>query len=200
MAQRLLVDLRHQGTGGVEIEEIARRRIRRHGFRHAMGEKTTGWARCSSGISSSSSTKIALGLEPFHDIAIVDDFVADIDRLAIGFERQHDDLDRAVDAGAEAARAQRRMVSGVLVMSGRALEICRSAGDRRNRHIGIGEGQGNSQREECGQALNDRMRRRPTGAVYAATITQPRKKASVKSHDRVGVTSDQMRPAARMPL
>jgi hypothetical protein len=34
----------------------------------------------------------------------VDDLVPDIDRRAIALERQLDDLDRAVDAGAEAAR------------------------------------------------------------------------------------------------
>ena len=47
----------------------------------------------------------ALGLKPLHDIAIVDDLVAHIDRRAIGFQRPHDDLDGAVDAGAKSARA-----------------------------------------------------------------------------------------------
>ena len=47
----------------------------------------------------------AAGLKPFHDITIVDDLVADIDRCAILLQRQHHDLDRPVHAGAEAARA-----------------------------------------------------------------------------------------------
>ena len=39
-----------------------------------------------------------------YDEAIVDDFVAHVDRRAEPFERQLDDLDRAIDAGAEAPR------------------------------------------------------------------------------------------------
>ena len=35
----------------------------------------------------------------------MDDLVADIDRGTIGLQRQHHDLDRPIDAGAEAARA-----------------------------------------------------------------------------------------------
>ena len=38
------------------------------------------------------------------DEAVVDDLVAHIDRRAEPLERELDDLDRAVDAGAEAAR------------------------------------------------------------------------------------------------
>ena len=43
-------------------------------------------------------------LQPFDDVAIVHDLVAHIDRRAIFLQRQHDDLDRPVDAGAKAAR------------------------------------------------------------------------------------------------
>ena len=42
--------------------------------------------------------------QPVDDEAVVDDFVADIDRRAEPLERQLDDLDRAVDARAKAAR------------------------------------------------------------------------------------------------
>ena len=43
-------------------------------------------------------------LQAVDDEAVVDDLVADIDRRAEPLERQLDDLDRAVDAGAETAR------------------------------------------------------------------------------------------------
>ena len=43
-------------------------------------------------------------LEPFDDEAVVDDLVADIDRRSEPLERELDDLNRAVDARAKAAR------------------------------------------------------------------------------------------------
>jgi hypothetical protein len=65
-------------------------------------EKTTGR---SSGTSSSSSTNTApIRLQAVDDEAVVDDLVADIDGRPEPLERQLDDLDRAIDSGAEAAR------------------------------------------------------------------------------------------------
>ncbi len=46
----------------------------------------------------------ALGLQLVDDMRVVDDLVADIDRAAVRRERAVDDLDRADDAGAKAAR------------------------------------------------------------------------------------------------
>jgi len=48
----------------------------------------------------------ALGLEALHHVAVMDNFMAHIDRRAVFGERQFDDLDRPVDAGAEAARGR----------------------------------------------------------------------------------------------
>jgi hypothetical protein len=45
----------------------------------------------------------ALLAQPVHDVAVVHDFVAHVDRGAVHLERHLDDVDRAVDAGAEAA-------------------------------------------------------------------------------------------------
>src|SRR5215472_14228108 len=45
----------------------------------------------------------ALGAQPLDDVTIVNDFVTDEDRRAIFFESALDDLDRALDAGAEAS-------------------------------------------------------------------------------------------------
>ncbi len=47
----------------------------------------------------------AFGLEGVNDEPVVHDLVAHVDRRAVLFERQFDDPDRAVDAGAEAAGA-----------------------------------------------------------------------------------------------
>src|SRR5262249_28654412 len=47
------------------------------------------------------------GAEPFetaHDVLVMDDLVADVDRRAVLLEQPLDDLDRAVDTGAEGAR------------------------------------------------------------------------------------------------
>src|SRR5690606_35163348 len=41
-------------------------------------------------------------LEIVHDVAVVDDLVAHVDRRAERLDRTLDDLDRAIDAGAEA--------------------------------------------------------------------------------------------------
>ena len=47
----------------------------------------------------------ALTFQGLHDLAIVHDLVAHVDRPAIALDRALHDLDGAIDAGAEAARA-----------------------------------------------------------------------------------------------
>ena len=47
----------------------------------------------------------AAAAELIDDVAIVDDFVMDVNGAAIGFKRQFDDIDGANYAGAKAARA-----------------------------------------------------------------------------------------------
>lgn len=46
----------------------------------------------------------AKALQPLDDVAVVHDFMADVDRRAIFLQRQHDDLDGTVDTGAKTAR------------------------------------------------------------------------------------------------
>ncbi len=71
-------------------------------FGTPWAEKTTGR---SGGHWSSSLTKTApQGFQAIDDVAVMDDLVADIDGGAVAFQRLFDDLDGAVDAGAEAAR------------------------------------------------------------------------------------------------
>ena len=106
VAHRLLVHLGDQRARRVEIEEIARLGIGRHGFRHAMGGEDDGLlAMGLRDLVEFLHEDRALGLQPLHDIAVVHDLMAHIDRGAIGLQRQHDDLDGTVDAGAKAARA-----------------------------------------------------------------------------------------------
>ncbi len=97
------VHLGHQRAGGVEHLQAARRRPR------SRTACETPWALkitvAPSGTSSSSSTNTApLRAEVVDDVAVVHDFVAHVDRRAVLLERALDDGDRAIDAGAEAAR------------------------------------------------------------------------------------------------
>ena len=99
----LAMDLGDQRAGGVEGEEIARLASSGTDFGTPWAENTTGAP--VSGISSSSSTKIApFGLQAVDHIAVVDDLVADIDRRAVQRQRPLDDLDGPDHAGAEPAR------------------------------------------------------------------------------------------------
>ena len=105
VAHRLLVHLGDQRAGRVEIEEVARLGIGRNRFRHAVGgeDHRAGLMlrRDFAEFLDEDGTEL---LKPLDHVAVVDDLVADIDRRAVFLERQHDDLDRAVDARAEAAR------------------------------------------------------------------------------------------------
>ena len=104
MQDRFLVHLGDERAGRVEDEDVARGRVlaARASARRAPRRRP---GRPDSGISSSSSTKTApFGLQALHHIAVVHDLVAHIDRGAEALERLLDDLDGALDAGAEAAR------------------------------------------------------------------------------------------------
>ena len=115
----LAVDLGHQRAGGVELEEVARLRRRRHRFGDAVGGEDHRLVGRGNLVELLDEDR-ALGLEALDDIAVVHDLVADIDRRAVLSQRQLDDLDGAVDAGAEAARAAEEDVEGGLVASWRA--------------------------------------------------------------------------------
>ena len=110
----LAVDLGDERAGRVEIVEAARlppwpappwaRRARRRPPARRRAPRRA------------PATKIApLALSAVDDELVVDDLVADIDRRAIALERQLDDADRAVDAGAKAARRRDQQGEGGLV-------------------------------------------------------------------------------------
>jgi hypothetical protein len=63
----------------------------------------------------------AFGFEVFHDELVVDDFVAHVDRRAVKLERALDDLDRAIDAGAETTGLGENDVHGKPLTEGLAI-------------------------------------------------------------------------------
>ena len=105
MAHRLLVHFRHQRTGSVEIKEITGLGVGRHRFRHAMrGKDDRRLPMLGRDLGEFLDEHRAQALQPLDDVAVVHDLVADIDRRAVFLQRQHNDLDGAVDARAKAAR------------------------------------------------------------------------------------------------
>ena len=50
------------------------------------------------------------GAQAVHDVTVMDDFMADIDRCAVALERLFHDLDGTVDPGAESVRRRDEQV------------------------------------------------------------------------------------------
>ena len=108
----LAVDLGDERAGRVEIVEAA---LLRH-CRDRLGDAVRGE---DDGDAVRDMVELGdehrpLGLEAVDDELVVDDLVADIDRRAVALERELDDPDRAVDAGAEAARRRDQQGEGGL--------------------------------------------------------------------------------------
>jgi len=98
----LHMDLGHQRTGGVEHEQAARLRLAAHRLGHAVrGEDDRGARRH---LLEPFDEHRTLGAQVGHHVRVVHDLVADVHRRAVHLQRPLDDLDRAIDAGAEAAR------------------------------------------------------------------------------------------------
>ena len=104
VAHRLLVHLGDERTGRVQIEEVARppHRPAPISARHAP-KRRPGMPVLGRDLRQLLDEHRAEVLQALDHIAVVHDLVAHIDRRAVFLQRQHDDLDRAVDAGAEAA-------------------------------------------------------------------------------------------------
>ncbi len=117
---RLAVDLGHQRAGGVEVEEVALPRFLRHRLADAVGgedHRLRGRRNFRQRLDEDG----ALRLQAIDDVAVVHDLVAHVDRRPEFLQRQLDDLDRPVDAGAEAARAAEQDVE-VGLRHGREME------------------------------------------------------------------------------
>ena len=95
------------------MEKLAPAGIFRHRFRHAMRRKNDG----PSGrhLVQFLDKNGAFGLKPFDHNAIMDDFMAHIDRRAIFGDGAFDDLDRPFDPGAKAAGSGQQHRKGRLI-------------------------------------------------------------------------------------
>ena len=116
VAHRLLVDLGDQRTGRVEIEQLAHACVLGNRFGDAVSrEHHRAMAVVGGNLVQLLDEDSAAGLEPFDDVAVVDDLVADIDRRAVFLQREHDDL-MARSTPAQKPRGwQSLMVSGGFV-------------------------------------------------------------------------------------
>jgi hypothetical protein len=109
---RLAVDLGDERAGRVQIIEAAFLRSGRNGLGHAMRGKDH---RCAvRHLVQLRHEDRALRLQAVDHEAVVHDLVADIDWRPVAFERELDDADGAVDAGAEAARGGNQQGEGGL--------------------------------------------------------------------------------------
>ena len=61
----------------------------------------------------------AFGAQAFDDMAVMDDFMPDIDRRAVFIDRTFDDFDRTFDTGTEAAGLSEDYLHGPILFSGR---------------------------------------------------------------------------------
>src|SRR3954451_16037436 len=99
----LHVHLGHERAGGVEREEVARRGLGVDGGGDAVGGEDRGRALGDRVVELLDEDRPALA-QPGHDVLVVDDLLAHVDRRAVELERALDGLHGAVDAGAVAAR------------------------------------------------------------------------------------------------
>ena len=105
VTHRLLMHLGNERAGRVEIEQIARLRVGRHRFRHAVGRKHhRRVAMVGRYFVEFLDEHGAELLKTLDHVAVVHDLVPHIDRGAVFLQRQNHDLDRAIDARAKAAR------------------------------------------------------------------------------------------------
>ena len=103
MTFRLAMNLGDQRAGRVDIDHLPAFRLCRDGFGDAVGgeDDRTVVRRFVKFVDEDR----ALGFQRFDDELVVDDFMPDIDRGAVPFQRLLDNQDGPVDAGAESARS-----------------------------------------------------------------------------------------------
>jgi hypothetical protein len=110
VALGLAVHLADQRAGGVERDQVPPAGLDRHRLRHAMGGEHHG--RAGRHLVQLVHEHRALGLQALDHVAVVHDLVAHIDGGAVALERALDDLDGALDAGAETARRSQKQGDG----------------------------------------------------------------------------------------
>ena len=103
VAPRLGVHLRDERADRVDDAQAAALAVLEHGRRDTVGREDAD--RTLRDFVLVVDEHGAEPLEAADDVVVVDDVVADVDRRAVLLEQPLDDLDRAVDAGAERARS-----------------------------------------------------------------------------------------------
>ena len=128
------VHLRDERAGGVDHLEIACRRIGVDLRRDPMCGQHHHGARGHLGLFIDEDR--ALGLEVAHDVQVVDDLLADVDRRAVLGQRTLDGVDRALHAGAIPSRGRQQHgapcgggVRGVHALHGSRASRCPPAHD-----------------------------------------------------------------------
>jgi hypothetical protein len=101
-ARHFHVDLGHQRAGGVENAQAAALGLFAHGERDAMSREDHGVS--GGNLFEFVDEDRSLVAQVVHHELVVHDLVAHVDRRAIALQGALDDLDRALDAGAEATR------------------------------------------------------------------------------------------------
>ena len=97
------VDLADQRAGGIGVDQLAAFRLGRHRLRHAVRREHH--QRLIRHLVELLDEHRALGAQLVHHMTVVHDLVAHVDRRPVLGERLLDDLDGALDPGAEPARA-----------------------------------------------------------------------------------------------
>jgi len=106
VALGLDMHFRNQRAGGVDVNHLAPPRLGWHRFRHAV-RREDDRPIFRAGVQFFDEHR-PQRLEPFDDMAVVDNLVAHIDRRAPLPDRLLNDLDGPVDPGAEAPRRRQQ--------------------------------------------------------------------------------------------
>ena len=97
------MDFRDQRAGGIDDPQIPLFRFDPHARRDAMSAEYQygSYWNLFDGLDEDGAAAAQL----VYDVAVVHDFVVDVDGISVSLERQLDDIDGAHDAGTEAARS-----------------------------------------------------------------------------------------------
>ena len=94
---------RYQRTGGVNHAQLALLRFGANARGHAVGAENE--HRADRYFFDGFDENGAAAAQLVHDVAVVDNFVMDVHRIAVGLQRQFDDVNRADYARAKASGA-----------------------------------------------------------------------------------------------
>ena len=113
VALALIMDLGDKRAGGVQHWEPAAGSFFLHGSGDAV--RAEDGDRIRRHLKQILDEDRALGFQAFHDMLVVNDLMADVDRRAVFLERPFDDLDSPDHAGTKAARLSQKHFHGAYV-------------------------------------------------------------------------------------